>query len=211
MAQILRIEQLGDAPALVVDDGRRIRTYPTAGNYWQLYDAYDIDDVVPDPGDPGNPGTTPTPDPGNPTNPDGWQWPFQYSRYVLDDPRAQYGMRINPVTGLERLHAGLDFGGGGIDGLPIPCASKGTVSAKGLDARGNYLIVDHAGGFQTHYFHMVSESPLSVGAAVTKGQALGNVGSTGQSTGPHLHWETHDGGESFNPRDFMRARGVPES
>lgn len=141
-----------------------------------------------------------------------WQWPFQYSVYVLSTPLAQYGMRVNPVTGAYTMHWGLDFGGGGIAGKPIPCAADGrVVEANFNSAMGNHVVVDHPGGFRTRYFHMVSAPAVSAGQSVTKGQTLGNVGSTGNSTGAHLHWETYTNGEHNNPRDFMKARGVPES
>lgn len=141
-----------------------------------------------------------------------WQWPFKYSEYVLSTPLAQYGMRRNPATGVYTMHWGLDFGGGGIAGKPIPCAAAGKVVEAGFNsAMGNHVVVDHPGGFRTRYFHMVTTPSVSAGDNVTKGQTLGNVGSTGQSTGEHLHWETYTNGEHNNPRDFMKARGVPES
>jgi hypothetical protein len=144
-----------------------------------------------------------------------WRWPFKYSQYVLDTPLAQYGMRYNPGninTGVYRLHAGLDFGAGGIAGMDIPCASDGTVSSVGpLDARGNNVSVVHAGGLQTDYFHMRDTPSVVVGQKVKMGDKLGVVGSTGNVTGPHLHWQTRVNGETMNPRDFMKARGVPES
>jgi len=141
-----------------------------------------------------------------------WQWPFKYSEYVLSIPEAQYGVRVHPITGVKKMHYGLDFGAGGIAGKPIPCASDGkVVEANFNSAMGNHVIVDHPGGFRTRYFHMVTTPSVSAGQSVTKGQTLGNVGSTGLSNGPHLHWETLTNGEWNNPRDFMKARGVPES
>lgn len=145
-----------------------------------------------------------------------WQWPFKYSQWVILTgpiaPLAQYGMRVNPVTGVRRLHAGLDFGVGGINGKPIPAAAAGTVTEAGYNgAMGNHVIIDHGNGFVTRYFHMIATPSVVAGQKVTKGQTLGNVGSTGLSTGPHLHWETIVNGQPQNPRDFMKARGVPES
>jgi hypothetical protein len=141
-----------------------------------------------------------------------WRWPFQYSRWVTSDPLAQYGMRLDPVTHVYQLHAGLDFGAGGIAGLNIPAACAGTVSQSGYNsAQGNHVLLSHANNFQTAYFHMRDTPSVFVGQTVKIGQTLGVVGSTGQATGPHLHWETHTNGTPSNPRDFMRARGVPES
>lgn len=206
MAKGTRIEIYGDNLAVVLDDGRKFLAYPVPGSLWLLSQQFETSDVTPDPGTPGDPGGTTPPTPGE------WMWPFQYSRYVIQsDPKAQYGMRINPVTGQYRLHAGLDFGGGGISGLPIPAAAAGTVSGKGLDARGNYLNIDHGGNVTTCYFHMVSASPKNIGDVVAKGDTLGRVGSTGNSTGAHLHWETRISGNPKNPRDFMKERGVEES
>jgi murein DD-endopeptidase MepM/ murein hydrolase activator NlpD len=142
---------------------------------------------------------------------DGWAWPFQYSRYVLSDPRAQFGMRVNPVTGLTALHKGLDFGGAGIAGQDIPAACAGTVTVNNFDTRGNNVTVDHGNGLATNYFHMRDAPSVNTGDRVAQGQKLGVVGTTGNSTGEHLHWETIVNGEAVNPRDFMKARGVPES
>lgn len=141
-----------------------------------------------------------------------WQWPFQYSKWVLATPLAQFGMRVDPANGVYRLHAGLDFGAGGINGMPIPCASAGTVAEAAYNAyQGNHVLVNHAGGFATWYFHMNAAPLVATGQTVTKGQILGHVGATGLVTGPHLHWETHVNGTPINPRDFMKQRGVPES
>lgn len=208
MATGTRIEIFGDSLAVALDDGRKFLAHPTPGNFWVMQQRFTTGDVTPDPGQPGDPGGSPDPTPGE------WQWPFQYSRYVLSIKEAQFGMRVNPVTGVYRLHAGLDFGGGGIGGLDIPAAAGGKVIHAGLNGGEGYSVhIDHGtGGFTTRYFHMVQGSMVvSVGDTVTKGQKLGKVGSTGNSTGAHLHWETRVNGEPVNPRDFMKERGVPES
>lgn len=141
-----------------------------------------------------------------------WAWPFKYSEWVIQsDPLAQYGYRINPVTGVRALHQGLDFGAGGIAGKPIPAAAAGTVTVAGYtDTMGNNVAINHGNNFVTRYFHMVAAPAVSVGQRVSLGTILGNVGSTGNSTGAHLHWETRVNGNSMNPRDFMRQRGYPE-
>lgn len=141
-----------------------------------------------------------------------WQWPFQYSQFVLSDPRAQFGMRVNPVTGVYTLHRGLDFGAGGINGRDVKAAHAGTVTVPPKDARGNNVSIAHGNGWETHYFHMQDNSiVVQTGDTVEAGAKLGKVGSTGNSTGAHLHWETIENGEAVNPRDFMKARGNPES
>ena len=206
MAKSTHIGVAGDSLVVVMSDGRRYPAYPIPGNIFRFQRQFDVIDVDPDPGLPGNP------DPEVPGDPTGWMWPFQYSRYVLSTSLAQYGMRVNPVTGVYKLHAGLDFGGAGIKGLPIPCASAGTVKINARDARGNNVTVTHGGGFTTNYFHMQDGSiAIQDGQQVDKGTILGRVGTTGSSTGEHLHWETRINGEPINPRDFMKARGVPES
>jgi murein DD-endopeptidase MepM/ murein hydrolase activator NlpD len=196
---------------VVMDDGTIYTTYSATGSDWVVTANAGKKDPVVDPKpDPGDGGGTPDPTPGD------WQWPFQYSRYVFQTgpyaSLAQFGYRIHPITGVKKLHMGLDFGAGGIAGMAIPAASGGTVvEANYNGAMGNHVIIDHAGGFRTRYFHMVATPDVRAGQTVTKGQKLGNVGSTGLSTGPHLHWETFEGGQVVDPRGFMKRRGAPES
>jgi murein DD-endopeptidase len=145
-----------------------------------------------------------------------WMWPLSYSKYVIKTgllgQQAQFGMRTNPVTGAYKLHAGLDFGGAGVGGLPVPAACAGTVKVNAKDARGNNVTIDHGNGWKTNYFHMRDGSiSVTTGQQVNKGDKLGLVGTTGSSTGQHLHWETIENGQPVNPRDFMKARGVPEA
>lgn len=208
MAKPKRVEITGDNIIVHMDDNTRFYGAAMPGQGWIINGgASAVPD--PDPGDGG--GGTPTPGDGK------WQWPFQYSKYVFTSgpiaPLTQFGMRKNPVTGVYRLHAGLDFGAGGIAGMAIPAACAGTVVESAYNAgMGNHVWINHDGGFQTRYFHMVRTPDVKAGDKVTRGQKLGNVGSTGNSTGPHLHWETHTTpGTPVNPRDFMKARGVPES
>lgn len=142
-----------------------------------------------------------------------WRWPFKYSEYVLPDPLAQFGMRVNPVTGVYTLHRGLDFGAAAVVGKDVTAAHAGTVTVNAVDGRGFNVTVQHAEEkWHTNYFHMIEGSiVVNTGDKVAPGDKLGIVGSTGNSTGTHLHWETHENGEPVNPRDFMKARGVPES
>lgn len=125
-----------------------------------------------------------------------FDWPFSLSLVT-----SEYGMRIHPITGIETMHNGIDFGAP--NGANIPAASGGTVVTVGSDSgRGNYVVLSHAGGVETHYFHMLSTPSVSEGQVVSKGTTLGQVGSTGSSTAPHLHFEVHVGGSPINPRDF---------
>lgn len=129
-----------------------------------------------------------------------FMWPFSQS--TTDPVLGFYGMRLNPVTGQWRLHAGQDFSVA--YGSSIPAAGDGQISAVGFDSgRGNYVVIDHGNGIATHYFHMAALSQLQVGDTVQRGVRIGAVGSTGNSTGPHLHWETHVNGTAIDPRVFM--------
>ncbi|MBT1035531.1 peptidoglycan DD-metalloendopeptidase family protein [Canibacter sp. lx-45] len=104
-------------------------------------------------------------------------------------------------------HRGIDLAAD--VGTPIYAATSGTVSYAGwYGGGGNAVLLDNGGGVQTRYFHMVSAPVVGYGQRVGKGQILGYVGSTGFSTGPHLHFETRVYGDPNNPYYFMRDRGV---
>lgn len=97
-------------------------------------------------------------------------------------------------------------------GSPIRAAHAGTVTLVRYQATGAgwYVMLANGGGVYTVYMHMVRRSFLSVGQKVKAGQTIGYVGSTGHSSGPHLHFETHVGGawHQVNPATFLRARGI---
>lgn len=108
-----------------------------------------------------------------------------------------FGMRRHPVLGYSRLHAGVDFGAA--YGSPIYAVSDGTVGFAGWHGgHGNYVRLNHPGGFGTGYAHM-SRIAVGSGTQVRAGQVIGYVGSTGLSTGPHLHYELYRGGTTVNP------------
>ena len=108
-----------------------------------------------------------------------------------------FGMRRHPILGYSRLHAGIDFGAA--YGSPIYAVSDGTVAFAGWHGgHGNYVKLAHGGGFGTGYGHM-SRIAVSAGSHVQAGQVIGYVGSTGVSTGPHLHYELYKGGAPVNP------------
>jgi murein DD-endopeptidase MepM/ murein hydrolase activator NlpD len=119
-----------------------------------------------------------------------------------------YGYRINPVTGEWALHAGTDLAAG--CNSPIYAASSGTVSfASWNGGYGNFILINHGGGLSTGYGHIVNGGTLvSVGQSVSAGQQIARVGSTGNSTGCHLHFETRPGGVAVDAVPFMAARGV---
>ncbi|GAA4436681.1 hypothetical protein GCM10023170_005110 [Phytohabitans houttuyneae] len=106
------------------------------------------------------------------------------------------------------LHAGLDLAAD--EGTPIHAAAAGTVLAAGwvYAGYGISVMIDHGSGIQTHYAHQ-SRTIVQPGQKVKAGQVIGYEGSTGDSTGPHLHFEVHQGlWNQINPAPFMRSRGV---
>ena len=108
-----------------------------------------------------------------------------------------YGMRRHPILGYKRMHKGLDFKAS--YGAPIYAASDGRVTYAGRHGgHGNYVKIDHGGGLATGYAHM-SRIAVSSGARVRRGQVIGYVGSTGLSTGPHLHYEMYRNGRTVDP------------
>jgi len=111
---------------------------------------------------------------------------------------STFGMRMHPLLGFRRMHAGMDIGAR--YGSPIYAASDGVVAQAGrAGGYGNFVKLSHPGGIATGYGHM-SRIAVRRGQRVTRGEVIGYVGSTGLSTGPHLHWEVWKNGVSVNPR-----------
>ena len=114
-----------------------------------------------------------------------------------------FGYRVDPFTHQGAFHPGLDFPGP--TGAPIYAAAKGVVSfASVKSGYGNCIEIDHGGGLVTLYGHM-SAFRSHVGERVVPGQLIGAVGSTGRSTGPHLHFEVRIDNRPVNPRPFLEA------
>lgn len=114
---------------------------------------------------------------------------------------SEFGPRVHPVTGAHRDHHGLDIAAS--TGTPIAAASGGTVTFAGQQrGYGNIVIIDHGNGTETRYAHQDTIA-VSKGQTVTAGQRVGTVGSTGLSTGPHLHFEVRRDGEPVDPRRFL--------
>lgn len=110
---------------------------------------------------------------------------------------SHFGQRLDPVTGDWALHTGVDIGAPA--GHPVRAATEGTVTYAGWDGNyGQVVRISHGDGVTTSYAHLRSIQ-LTAGQAVVKGQTVGEVGSTGKSTGPHLHFEWRVNGEPVDP------------
>ncbi len=117
---------------------------------------------------------------------------------------SSYGYRRDPFNGHAAFHAGLDFPGH--RGQPINAAANGKVSFVGQrSGYGNVVEVTHGNGLMTRYAHL-SGFAAHVGDTVARGAMIGRMGSTGRSTGPHLHFEVRLNGQAINPRRFLEAR-----
>ena len=137
-------------------------------------------------------------------NSGGWANPLPGS-YSSDE----FGMRVNPVDGGLRLHAGIDLvHRGGTCGAAVYAAGSGTVSYAGYNGGlGNNVQISHGGGVLTSYGHNTS-LVVRYGQQVSAGQLIAYAGTTGNSTGCHVHFETRVNGTPQNPRPFMADRGV---
>ena len=117
-------------------------------------------------------------------------------------PGSAYGWRMHPIFNEMRFHAGEDIGAP--SGTPILAADSGvaTVIPDNGNGYGNYIMINHGGGRVTLYAHM-SSFAISNGATVSQGQVIGYVGSTGNSTGPHLHFEVRVNGATTDPKQYF--------
>ena len=119
------------------------------------------------------------------------------------DVSSGFGVRIDPFIRAPAMHTGLDFRGE--TGDPVRATADGTVTVAGWNGGyGKMVEIDHGNGFSTRYGHL-SDIDVKVGQRVRAGQIVGKVGSTGRSTGPHLHYETRVDGDAVDPRKFLRA------
>ncbi len=152
-------------------------------------------------------GVTPPPSSGT----GGFIHPLQGSKWRKTSDFSH--ARVNPVSGQVRPHTGTDFGAP--RKTPIVAAMAGTVSFSGpKGGYGNTIIIDHPNGMQTLYAHMFEPSPLKKGQVVAQGAPIGGVGSTGNSTGDHLHFEIkkHDGEKyvAVNPMNYLGQNASKE-
>ncbi|WP_245430797.1 M23 family metallopeptidase, partial [Rhodoplanes roseus] len=119
------------------------------------------------------------------------------------DFSSTFGVRVDPFLGRPAMHTGLDFRGS--SGEPIRVTANGTVTTAGwTGGYGKMIEIDHGNGLATRYGHL-SEILVHPGQSVKIGQVVGRMGSTGRSTGPHLHYETRVSGEAVDPQKFLRA------
>jgi len=119
------------------------------------------------------------------------------------DTTSSFGVRIDPFLGRPAMHTGIDFHG--TPGDPIRATASGTVTLAGWNGGyGRLVEVDHGNGLATRYGHL-SEIDVTAGQTIKIGQIVGRLGSTGRSTGPHLHYETRVDGEAVDPQKFLRA------
>lgn len=127
-----------------------------------------------------------------------FQFPLTSYKRISDE----YGYRIHPTLGVKKFHNGVDFAAA--SGTPILAAYDGTVVGAAYNSSmGNYVMLNHGDGLYTIYMH-ASSLNVSQGQTVTKGQQIAAVGSTGRSTGPHLHFSVRLNGEYVNPWNYLK-------
>lgn len=132
---------------------------------------------------------------GAPAGAGGMIWP------ISGPITSEFGWRTHPIFGTARFHSGLDIGGD--YGMPIYAAASGTVIYAGwISGYGNAVIIDHGGGVTTLYGHNDSLN-VSEGEHVAQGQVIAMCGSTGNSTGPHCHFEVRENGEPVSPYGYL--------
>ena len=116
---------------------------------------------------------------------------------------SRFGVRIDPFLGTPAMHTGIDFRAP--TGYPARATADGTVTMAGYNGGyGNMVEVDHGNGITTRYGHL-SKIEVTVGQVVSKGTVLGRTGSTGRSTGPHLHYEVRVDGDAIDPMKYIKA------
>jgi len=117
---------------------------------------------------------------------------------------SPYGKRDNPISGQRTFHSGVDISAP--PGMPIRTTANGVVSYSGwTQSSGNVVLVEHGCGFSTAYAHNRS-NVVKVGQRVKRGETVGYIGSTGKSTGLHVHYEVWEKGKRINPSKFLQGR-----
>jgi murein DD-endopeptidase MepM/ murein hydrolase activator NlpD len=124
-------------------------------------------------------------------------WPVASYVYVS----SRFGLRIHPITGVQKTHTGMDIASN--QGTAVYASDGGTVTLAGWNGGyGNCIMIDHGNGYVTLYGHL-SAINVSQGQTVSQGETIGLVGSTGNSTGPHLHFEVLQNGTRIDPEQFF--------
>lgn len=120
---------------------------------------------------------------------------------------SSFGMRTHPILGYQRLHRGADFAAA--TGTPVYASGDGVVEvAENRGANGNMVIIRHTQGWRTYYLHLNAFAPAAkAGASVRQGVTIGEVGTTGRSTGPHLHYEVHTESGAIDPMSIQVEAG----
>lgn len=131
----------------------------------------------------------------------GWAWPVPYSNSYISSP---YGYRNDPISGVYKFHSGIDITMANAHGKKLVATKSGTVirAVHSNSGYGNYIMIDHGGGYSSLYGHC-SSLAVSVGDKVSQGQVVAYIGSTGYSTGPHVHFEIRYNGEKQNPSHYV--------
>ena len=125
-----------------------------------------------------------------------WLVPINYTKLT-----SPFGMRIHPITGVETFHYGVDLSAP--QGTPIYASRSGQVSTATYGSSGGYyVIINHLDGYSSNYLHM-THYIVSPGEYVVAGQVIGYCGSTGASTGPHLHFAIYKNGTAVNPANYI--------
>ncbi len=129
-----------------------------------------------------------------------------FFRFPIDKGRitSYYGQRLSPITGERAFHAGIDIAAP--SGTPVFAAGKGVVTENGFnEILGNYIILKHPGTYKTVYGHL-KKSFVVLGNSVNAGTVIGEVGSTGYSTGPHLHFEVRSNEKAEDPLILLHRK-----
>jgi murein DD-endopeptidase MepM/ murein hydrolase activator NlpD len=123
---------------------------------------------------------------------------------------SEFGLRRNPFGGFSyEMHSGIDFRGP--IGTPIYATADGiVVTAQSSGGYGKHVVIDHGYGYETLYAHM-SDIEVQAGDRVRRGDLIGELGNTGRSSGPHLHYEVHRNGQAVNPRYYLDLNDVVAS
>lgn len=134
-------------------------------------------------------------------NSKGWTWPVPYSNSYITSP---FGYRHDPISGAYKFHAGIDISMPGAMGKNLVAVKPGTVirTVRSNSGYGNYVMIDHGGGYVSLYAHCKSLA-VSNGQKVSQGQVIAYIGTSGYSTGPHVHFEIRKNGEKVNPSNYV--------